>query len=517
MASDLPELWKAGGTFLRFLRLLPLVLFLLTTPSCIKRPPPVTRIATSVTIIPSDLHVSAGSKVELRAVILDDRDQGLVTTGNVTWSGRGPGGQTLSFSPNPGNPTVLTVPTPTAWGGNQALGLTDVRATFTAENMSGEIRSRPAKIHVSYVEPSGGNPSQRDRLDLPHLQGGPPTLVLLDASLGDDCLWGTPMAVAGRAYFPSKLGPRCGSGSGPGFDLTVFPPQGAVRLMSPASSLSQQSITPFSPYGVTSQDQGYLSAPTSSRARVEVRLWNGTGEGIAEVDYRILSDLERAKAIFRRSWAGIDLVAEGGGVIKDIHEPGSSTLKAITFDPTQCEKTTYYNEIFPAGAFSDVNSHKVIHVLYVKEMDFGSGSGSRTWDTLATGKACLWTSSTGAPVPALAVLSLKASSWGTLTHELGHLLGLNSNTMAFSGHPDLKRDGFFACWNVMWDNVTGECGGNRDRFSLGQVFRMHVDPKYAWIPHLGLYQGKVRTCQWDPLGTSPCPAASVDVWKRGGG
>jgi hypothetical protein len=67
----------------------------------------------------------------------------------------------------------------------------------------------------------------------------------------------------------------------------------------------------------------------------------------------------------------------------------------------------------------------------------------------------------------------------------------------------------------MWDavNVT-TCPGNRVRFSLGQVFRMHADKgPYNWIFDQAT-PPVAKDCQKTTDSSLFCPFLHLDIWRR---
>ncbi len=94
----------------------------------------------------------------------------------------------------------------------------------------------------------------------------------------------------------------------------------------------------------------------------------------------------------------------------------------------------------------------------------------------------------------------------TIPHEFGHALGLIAPD---TGH--INRVHGFASDNVMFVNPGSAAGlDGRERLTLGQVYRMHVDGR-SWIKrNADLSQGP-NICPCDPYATATCPALSTDV------
>ena len=475
---------------------------------CHKKPPSISSVASSVIIIPGEVHAEAGSKIQLRAEVLDQRGLGMATSAEITWKGKDTEGQELVFTNFDGKTAVLTVPKPPNLDGdNPVVDLISVQAVAQVPGKRGSVKSTKATIHITFRELFGGTPPNLDRLDIPHTPGGPPSIILMDAKADGQCWWDRVLGVAGRAYFSESMEPGCevaADHGNPGPEMAVFS-RGATQfwdranLTGPSWDASYSSTSPL-----WSGLVGEFRPPSSIPVSVDIQLWNGVRGPSGETDSRILSDLRWANEILEKSWAGINLRRVGS--IKRLGDGA-----AVTYDPDKCEDAAYHSNLFGSGGPVD---HKVIQVLYVDEIDW---YGERfdilaSGDTLASGKACPWYKYP--TFPTLIVLEMKASSWGTLAHELGHLLGLNEEALKTEGHTDyLSSEDHFACWNVMWGNPGTECPGNRDRFSLGQVFRMHVHNSDAWLAHLSLQSGVTRCCQKEDEGTFSCPPLSTDIWR----
>lgn len=93
----------------------------------------------------------------------------------------------------------------------------------------------------------------------------------------------------------------------------------------------------------------------------------------------------------------------------------------------------------------------------------------------------------------------------TIPHEFGHALGLMAPDF---GHTDNVHG--FAIDNLMFVAAGSGTGLDaRERLTLGQVYRMHVDGR-SWIKrNADLSQGPVL-CPCDPYATAMCPALSTD-------
>ncbi len=106
----------------------------------------------------------------------------------------------------------------------------------------------------------------------------------------------------------------------------------------------------------------------------------------------------------------------------------------------------------------------------------------------------------------------------TLAHELGHMFGM-AYELCNEGHTEGKPG--FTPANLMWSAPDVCTGRTRERFSLGQIYRMNLDTG-SWVWHKMSTGADAwppdslkRECQPEH-GEGECPALATD-YPRGGG
>jgi hypothetical protein len=143
-----------------------------------------------------------------------------------------------------------------------------------------------------------------------------------------------------------------------------------------------------------------------------------------------------------------------------------------------------------------------LFVLFVADLKVNTGST----ELLYQGYTCPQSpGQTGRVV----YLSLNSYLNTTLAHELGHIFGLIAGRIDFGdGHSN--GIGTFMQDNLMYNTMDPGIRFNRDRFSMGQIFRMNFDSG-SWLNNGGLDPSVVRkrTCQTAP-GAGVCPALDKD-------
>ena len=140
-----------------------------------------------------------------------------------------------------------------------------------------------------------------------------------------------------------------------------------------------------------------------------------------------------------------------------------------------------------------------IHVIYLEKILDASNHS-------VGGAFCYWDS---AQLPVV-LISESLNLPGSLAHELGHVFGLNGSAMKESGGHTNNIHGFDPS-NMMGGHSSGP-SGNRELFTLGQVYRMHFDPRsWLWQQNSGPPE-PFRCCQGSPYTHDPCPALWLAAW-----
>jgi hypothetical protein len=261
-----------------------------------------------------------------------------------------------------------------------------------------------------------------------------------------------------------------------------------------------------------------------NKNRVDVVLWDAVEEATPEwtpdtspVIAAMREELSWAQVILDRSRAGIQF-----NIVDEVLDPrGPAAIPPDVMIGLSCEVPAGNDTIgkyFPLPHFDP--DRKVIYIVYVPTIE-------DTNDTLGTFKELL-----GRACPhvdgrkfALIVVNAGLKTISTLAHEIGHALGLNGKTFENSAHPynpavDLEFYSGFDYTNVMWVGAGG-VAGERERFSLGQVSFINHDSR-SWLGHLGKISNGVncqdyRSCATGSggagaCGTILCPALELDVF-----
>ncbi len=111
--------------------------------------------------------------------------------------------------------------------------------------------------------------------------------------------------------------------------------------------------------------------------------------------------------------------------------------------------------------------------------------------------------------PEVIYISYWYSAATTLTHELGHALGLqgpvgHSNPGAQGGRQD------FPVTNLLYSFVSWEVATAQNGLSLGQNYRINVD-RISWLNRPEAGQGPSKVCGTNPIAVGPCPMLKLDL------
>jgi hypothetical protein len=149
----------------------------------------------------------------------------------------------------------------------------------------------------------------------------------------------------------------------------------------------------------------------------------------------------------------------------------------------------------------DSNSINVYFLPWIEMLNYGQWLGYN----------CYRKNAAGLTAPDILFVSLLYGAPTTLTHELGHALGLRwLNGHTNPGEQSGRKD--FPVTNLMYSYVARETAAAQNRFSLGQAYRMNIDTA-SWL-NRGVQpsiSNKVRKCQPDPTTQVPCPRLALDL------
>ncbi len=323
--------------------------------------------------------------------------------------------------------------------------------------------------------------TQGTTLEVPHVPSSRPEAVLQDWPVHSPCstLASRGVAMAGTASLTDLAGAECKPQS------WVFATDVGVRLANPVSASVQ-----------TSAPAPFIDAPPERVVLLNVRRNLAKPADSTEFEYAWAKALALAERHFRVNRTGIAF---------DWRERPDTTLAELTAPFTGCGDKVLEGKlgvsltkvVAPEGTALDPHEAWVVFVPSI--------------DGQFAGYTCAQTPRRGPVI----VMSAAHFNPTTLTHELGHMLGMGKQ-MENDGHTE-GRDGFTPA-NVMWSAPDLCTGRTRERFSLGQIYRMNFDAR-SWI----WYGGSADTLKW-PLtwrrtcqknhGEGTCPALATD-YARG--
>lgn len=463
----------------------------------------------AVEILPGKTFAAAGVSFLLEARLL--RSDSVVTdpSSSVTWSAQGTNGSLLTFTPVTALKTIVTVPT---WSQLNVpvsnppfLTISGITAT------AGTVQSDPATIVVGRPPGDIGAQPDYDYIELPHSAGAAPAAVLLDTKTpASPCLPDTLIMVAGLAYLDTNLVGGCPPDPALGDTLpydggptvAVFWPDRERYFADRDTLLQEDSLSDGNP--LWTDDLGDRLAISDGddpdSAVVTLKVWNGTDPGeVKETDLRdeLKGSMELLRQIFERSRTGIQVKLAKGTVngVPDslFRAPLAPGENWVNYTLDECKTPeTLVGPLAPGPP-------SLIHVLLVKTFLAPTGG-----EVSSTAQSC--------PVNQAGSNTLIAIDFsgvldpGKLAHELGHVLGLELGLV-----PHASGGAGFDCSDVM----TAPSACERDRFTVGQVYRLNNQVNWAWLEQAGIRKGH-RTCQKVGFGNPdtvglPCPRLSVDV------
>jgi hypothetical protein len=228
---------------------------------------------------------------------------------------------------------------------------------------------------------------------------------------------------------------------------------------------------------------------------IELQVWDATGRD-SVLDGIVDADIREANDVFRRRRAGIVLERKPGIKVFRPHQP-----YAIKHDCDSVDSIL--------GFEPDPARLNVVYLEGFVDSDDGSPSTAR-------GYAC---PRHQRPSPVV-FLSRKNANDLTLAHEIVHVLGHSSEEFKKSGGAHTDERGFPS--NNLMSRTAGSGHDPRTGFSLGQIFRVHLDSR-SWVNRAKLRGGAFAlTCKdEDPTGVlidsltvdglDPCPRLITGV------
>lgn len=366
--------------------------------------------------------------------------------------------------PNPSqNPVLVEVP-PTP-----GSVIDDIRLTVTrtvGSDISTVTTTTPGVLRIAAVTPT------MDRLRVDYVPDVLPAAVLIDAEIGSLCPendWA--IAVVGIA----DLGRNLDAGCAPAPELVVFSTGHEIAF--------RDSNGPFK--WSSGVDVEQVSPPLPAFRTVSVVV--GTPDN-GTLPWASL-EIDNAHALFDASRSGIGLQTSSGFV--------HGRTAGITDIAAACSTAALNGLLLPGGY--TIGSPDLF-VLFVTDIKDTTGAVEYVYQ----GLTCQVASD---QVGRVVFLSLASYLDTTFAHELGHMFGLMAPRIGFGGgHVEDPAVGDFRQDNLMWNSTEYEIRYRRDRFSVGQVFRMNLDIG-SWLNNGGLDPGTVvkRDCQTTTT-AGVCPA-----------
>jgi len=311
-----------------------------------------------------------------------------------------------------------------------------------------------------------------DQLKIENILGGDNVVVMM-ASRGSEgpggCRKGQVLRTTGQLPVGNVL-----AAAGCNSEIAVFAEQNAMEL-----------ITPVTTWKDTDSDIHTITMQPI--IPVPVSVWIArTGTGAAEAGDRAHEEFERANDIYRQNKVGVKFVPTPHSV--------SDNATAVA---------TIGNSCNAIGAIrsSVWYTQKTLNIYYVNDVKSPADQSS------VQGLNCDRFGDGHIKGDANITFIGKLADIATLAHEIGHAFGLRPGDDG--GHTN-------GLWgfderNIMW----GLGGPKRDRFTLGQVFRMNTQLD-EWGGSMlianGLKQGPGRACPPRFEGDR-CPPLALD-WSR---
>jgi hypothetical protein len=314
---------------------------------------------------------------------------------------------------------------------------------------------------------AASGPLLADQLRILNIVGGDNVVVMMASAGPGGCRKGQVLRTTGQLPVGNVL-PAAGCNS----EIAVFAEQNAMELITPVTTWTQSN--------------GDVHTITLRPIiEVPVRVWLATtGAGAAAEAH-----VDRANRIYRRNKVGVQFVA---------------TYKDVSDDAAAVQKIG--NSCNAIGAIRDSAWYmpKTLNIYYVDDVinppELRPPANSR-------GLTCDRFGDDTIKADANIIFIGKVADRATLAHEIGHAFGLRP------GYDGGHTNGLwgFDDRNVMW----GSGGDERDRFTLGQVFRMNTQFD-EWGGSMlianGLRPGPGRACP-PRFESDRCPPLALD-WSR---
>jgi hypothetical protein len=418
-----------------------------------------------VVIRPATIHATSGASFEMEAIASDVTGTPIGDPGAIQWTG------SVTFSNATANPTIVT----TGATGPQSV-------TATIGGVSGT-----ATVHVAPSTPSS------DRLTLPHVPGAPISAVLIDANefsttssntsatcTHDDLQFG----IAGTGSLGRNLTKGCVS------KLAVFAPGQAVRFECHRDASHPNCAQSL--LNLWSNGRDDVARTALPPLTVELVMWFRVSAETADVEFVAKVAANYATAIYsdERAAMTFDIATSAGGANGSVRvlappegalDPCVGVESALDFTPVKGR----------------------VNVVYAEDIQLNDGPRAITCDRTAG-------------EPPIVVIRYGAEAPTTLAHELGHVMGLVRNAFDdWRGGHTWQLPGFDET-NLMWSETNATVGLERDRISLGQAFRMHVDTR-SWVNTIpdgstvSIRKGDTETCQTSRDTSTPCPVLRTNL------
>jgi hypothetical protein len=436
--------------------------------SCQKPKPPAISVPPlgQVTIAPVTVFAAGGRVFQWRAVVTTPGNRIIDVEAypeiTIKWSSA----SAASLFPDPSrNPVVVEVPN------TPGITIGDVLVTVTRETSPGQattVTSQPALIRIA-----SAGAATSDRLIVPHASEAPPVAVLLDARTSTDCPmndWA--IAVVGVADLGVNLEPGCS----PAPELAAFSRGREIEFRDEnapfkwTSGVDVETVTPAMP------EFRSISVVVGVPATADLA-WAS-------------AEIENVHDLFDENRSGIGIETA------NTHVHGRTS--GITSIAAACSRAALDALLAPGHSMGEPD----LFVLFVADITDTAGGVENVYQGLACAPA-------SDHIGRAVYLSISSYLHATLAHELGHTFGLIAPRIG-SGGGHSNAIGSFGQDNIMWNATDETIRFNRNRFSIGQLFRMNLDIG-SWLNNGGLVSTAVhvRDCQTG-TGEGTCPALDKD-------
>jgi len=332
---------------------------------------------------------------------------------------------------------------------------------------------------------AGTPPAHADEIKIQGIAGSDKVVVMGDGRVSSKCINDLVLRTTGTLDLHTRnvqAARNCNS------EMVVFATRNAMYLESPVTAW-------------TDATTDHYSATLHPIVDVPVNLWIvDTASGAAA---KAESDLDRANVLYASNKVGVHFAkstkavpAAGAGVILAGLVPNAAGTDFQCASLAAIQASAYY-----------VANQLNIYYVAISATSTGQPFTGRNCAIQATPQDCNNPQADPGGDGNITFVSTAANR-ATLAHEIGHAFGLRPGPCG--GHTNDVPG--FTSRNIMW--AGGD--GNRDRFSLGQVFRMNMQ-RDVWggtmlIKNNLVPAARARECPM--LLTSPqCPALKTD-WKR---